>query len=326
MYDPYADQIKRLKQQIHENESLLDDPELKDLALSEIENLKLQIKELEKLQKNLQTKDSDQTNNFKEVILELRGGAGGEEAKIWAHDLLRMYVKFFEDKKIDYTFVDDLVLKAKGTIQLDIPVFETQEDIKSQNLTFETVSLPLYEALRYETGVHRVQRIPVTEAQGRIHTSTASVAVLPVFKNNQMQIKEEDLEWQFMRASGAGGQSVNKTNSAVRLTHKPTGIVVVSRQERKQFQNRDIALQLLKAKLWEIELEKKQNKLSNIRKQIGQNKRSEKIKTYNFPQNRVTDHRLPKNWFNLENILNGEIQELLSFEIAYFKFLQNEQQ
>ena len=147
----------------------------------------------------------------------------------------------------------------------------------------------------------------MTESQGRIHTSTASVAVLPEIHPKAIELKDEDLDWQFMRSSGAGGQSVNKTSSAVRLTHQPSGIVVVARSERKQLQNRQIALELLRAKLWEIEEEKRQQLLGNARENIGRNMRAEKIKTYNFPQNRVTDHRIKQSWFNLSEILDGEL-------------------
>ena len=168
-----------------------------------------------------------------------------------------------------------------------------------------------YQIFKYESGVHRVQRVPETESQGRIHTSTASVAVLPEIQQNAVEIRDEDLDWQFMRAGGAGGQSVNKTSSAVRLTHVPSGIVVTSSRERKQAQNRQIALELLRSQLWEIEEEKKMAKLGKARSAIGRNMRAEKIRTYNYPQNRVTDHRINESWYNLESLVDGDLEKVL---------------
>jgi peptide chain release factor 1 len=178
--------------------------------------------------------------------------------------------------------------------------------------TEATERLSPFELFRYESGVHRVQRIPTTESQGRIHTSTASVAVLPEVHAQAIEIRDEDLEWSFMRAGGAGGQSVNKTSSAVRLVHKPSGIVTNARQERKQFQNRQIALELLRAELWQIEEDKKAAELGEARSNIGRNMRAEKIKTYNYPQNRVTDHRIHQSWHDLENILDGGLDKVIS--------------
>jgi len=178
--------------------------------------------------------------------------------------------------------------------------------------TGETELLSAYKLFRYDSGVHRVQRVPSTEAAGRIHTSTASVAVLPEVTAAAVEIKEEDLEWSFMRAGGAGGQSVNKTSSAVRLVHKPSGLVVNARTERKQAQNRQIALELLRAQLWQIEEDKKMAEIDEARSNIGRNMRAEKIKTYNYPQSRVTDHRIHQSWYNLEGILEGDLDELIA--------------
>lgn len=221
---------------------------------------------------------------FNAVILEVRPGVGGDEAKIWAGDLLRMYSRFAEMKNWKLEEIDDGVMKIKGK--------------------------GVYERMKWETGVHRVQRVPETEAQGRIHTSTASVVVLPEVTEKEIEIREDDLGWEFTRGGGHGGQNVNKVATAVRLTHKPTGIVVQSRQERFQEQNRKIALELLRAQLWEREDERKRLETSNQRLAIGRSMRSEKIRTYNYPQNRVTDHRLKKSWYKLDKIIEGDLFDL----------------
>lgn len=232
--------------------------------------------------------------------MEVRSGAGGDEAKIWGNDLIRMYIRFIEMHRLKVVYIDDMVIKVSGKTT-DFP--ELHKDGKNY--------ITAYELFRYESGVHRVQRVPATEAQGRIHTSTASIAVLPEIHSKEIEIRDEDLDWQFMRSSGAGGQSVNKTSSAARLIHKPTGIAVVSRQEKKQEQNRKIALDLLRAQLWEIEEEKKQKELGLARSAIGRAQRAEKIRTYNFPQNRITDHRTKQSWYDLPNIMEGYMDKLM---------------
>lgn len=237
--------------------------------------------EWKKLQENKPAENLD----FKVVIMEVRQGVGGDEAKIWAEDLLRMYTRFAESRKWKVEVLDEGVIKIKGE--------------------------GAYEALRYETGVHRVQRVPTTEKAGRIHTSTASVVVLPEVPETVIDIKDNDLEWQFTTGGGHGGQNVNKVATAVRLTHKPTGIVTTARQERSQEQNRKIALSLLRSQLWEIEEEKNRVQVTGYRSQIGRSMRSEKIRTYNYPQNRVTDHRINQSWHQLDAILDGQMQELL---------------
>jgi len=220
------------------------------------------------------------------AIIEVRGAAGGDEAKIWADDLFRMYLHFAEKQGWEIKNMGQRTLKVKG------------KDV--------------YEILKNEAGVHRVQRIPTTERHGRIHTSTATVAVLPEITENQIKINPQDLEWQFYRASSKGGQNVQKVSSAVRLIHRPTGLVVTCEQERFQEQNRKIALELLRAKIWQREEEKKQSELSSLRREaVGQGMRSEKIRTYNYPQNRVTDHRMKKSWHNLDSILNGELKKII---------------
>jgi len=217
--------------------------------------------------------------------LEIRSAAGGDEAKIWAEDLFRMYFRFAEKQNWQAQVIDSSVLKIKG------------------NNAFET--------LRNEAGVHRVQRVPKTERYGRIHTSTATVAVLPQIDESQIKTRPEDLDWQFYRASSQGGQNVQKVSSAVRLIHKPTNTVVTCEQERTQEQNRQIALQLLRTKLWEKEELKKEATISGYRSSIGRGMRAEKIRTYNFAQDRITDHRIKKSFHNLENILNGNLNKIL---------------
>lgn len=237
--------------------------------------------EWKKLQENKPAENLD----FKVVIMEVRQGVGGDEAKIWAEDLLRMYSRYAVNKSWRVEELEDGVIKIKGD--------------------------GAYDALRYETGVHRVQRVPTTEKAGRIHTSTASVVVLPEVPETVIDIKDNDLEWQFTTGGGHGGQNVNKVATAVRLTHKPTGIVTTARQERSQEQNRKIALSLLRSQLWEIEEEKNKAQVTGYRSQIGRSMRSEKIRTYNYPQNRVTDHRINQSWHQLDAILDGQMQELL---------------
>lgn len=221
-----------------------------------------------------------------EVIIEIRPAAGGREAEIWADDLIRMYSRF----AISAGF--RLLPLAQGVIKITGP--------------------DIYKILKFEAGVHRVQRVPETERRGRIHTSTATVAVLPFIAENQIYIRPEDCEWQFFRASSQGGQNVQKVSSAVRLIHKPTGIVVTSQAERDQWQNRQLALSLLRSKLWEEAEEKKKEVQKKARSVIGRGMRAEKIRTYNFPQNRVTDHRLGKSFHNLESILDGQLMKIIN--------------
>ncbi|GIW67392.1 MAG: hypothetical protein KatS3mg096_260 [Candidatus Parcubacteria bacterium] len=238
------------------------------------------------------------------IYLEIRAGVGGEEAALFARDLWRMYLKFFEKNKFKIKILDLNETDLGG--------------IKS--LTAEITGNKAYDLLKQEAGVHRVQRIPVTEKSGRIHTSTASVAILPKLNLPQIQIKESDIEISFFRAGGPGGQNVNKVETAVRILHKPTGIVVSCQTERSQQRNREIALELLKNKIWELEQQKIYGNLTEERrKQIGSQERAEKIRTYNFPQNRVTDHRLNKSWHNLEDIMNGNLDPILK---AFHKELQ----
>lgn len=218
------------------------------------------------------------------AILEFRPGPGGEEAKIWAEDLLRMYTRYANLNGWKVAEVSETAIRIKGA--------------------------DVFTKLQYEAGTHRVQRIPTTERQGRIHTSTATVAVLPEIPESDIVIRNEDLEWDFHRAGGHGGQNVNKVSSAVRLRHKPTGIVVSCSNERDQFQNRQVALSMLRGKLWEAEEIKKAQTLSDSRSVIGKGMRAEKVRTYNYPQNRVTDHRINKSWHNLDDIVEGKMGKI----------------
>lgn len=223
--------------------------------------------------------------NPNSVILEIRGAAGGDEAKIWADDLARMYSRFALSQNWKIESLGPGVIKIGGQ--------------------------GVFEKLKFEAGVHRVQRIPETERRGRLHTSTATVAVLPEIPETQIFINPSDIEMQVFRASSHGGQNVQKVSSAVRIIHKPTGLVVSCQTERDQWQNRQLAMSMLRSKLWELEEERKRLQLSDLRQVIGRGMRAEKIRTYNFPQDRVTDHRLNKSWKHLEEILDGKLEPLL---------------
>ena len=211
------------------------------------------------------------------VIIEALPGAGGEEAKLWAKELLLSYIKFAQRKGFKFSYLEDNVVKISGERAFDL--------------------------YKNETGVHRVQRIPTTERRGRIHTSTAVIVVLPQINEREVRINPGELDWQFFRAGGKGGQNVNKVSTAVRLTHKPTGLVVTSSRERYQEANRKIALGLLASKLYQLEKERKKGMMHSYVKDVGTGERAEKIRTYNFPQNRLTDHRLGKSFHNLEEII-----------------------
>jgi len=308
MYNPYQAQIEQLEQQLAESKAMLLDPEFKELAQVEIDKLETELAALRTATDQFTSSTQDDSDSFvdatqsKSCTLEFRGGAGGDEAKLWSDDLKRMYMRFAEQNNLKVAVIDDSIIKLSGRVEIKI---------KDKDGVETTQILTAYQLLRYESGVHRVQRVPTTEAQGRIHTSTATVAVLPEVHQSAIKIMPDDLVWQFMRSSGAGGQSVNKTSSAVRLTHTPSGIVVTARNERKQAQNREIALDLLRAQLWQIEEDERLAQIGDARSAIGRAQRSEKIRTYNFPQNRVTDHRTKQSWHNLPVILDGSLLPML---------------
>ncbi len=225
--------------------------------------------------------------NNQTAYIEIRGATGGDEAKLWGADLLRMYSRFATKKNWKIEEIDENTVKIKGPNVFDL--------------------------LKNESGVHRVQRVPSTEKRGRIHTSTATVAVLPQIAETEIKINPDDLDWQFIRAGGHGGQNVNKVSTAVRLTHRPSGIMIVAREERFQQQNRLNAMALLRSRLWEAAEIEKEKTVAGYRSAIGRGMRSEKIRTYNFPQDRVTDHRIKKSWGNLDRIVDGDLEKVVEF-------------
>ncbi len=224
------------------------------------------------------------------AIMEFRPGPGGEEARIWAADLMRMYLRYAGISGWKTQAISDMAIRLRG--------------------------LQVFTKLQYEAGTHRVQRVPSTERAGRIHTSTATVAVLPEIPETDVIIRPEDIELEFYRSGGKGGQNVNKVSSAVRIRHKLTGIVVTCQTERDQYQNRQVALSMLRAKLWELEETKAAAALGAARSIIGRGMRAEKIRTYNFPQNRVTDHRIGKSWHNLDDIIEGKMGKITEALLA----------
>jgi len=218
------------------------------------------------------------------AIMEFRGGTGGDEAKLWANELMRMYTRYANILGWKVEQLSDSTIRIKGD--------------------------GAFTKLQYEAGTHRVQRVPTTERQGRIHTSTATIAVLPEILEQEVSIRNDELEWDFFRSGGKGGQNVNKVSSAVRLRHEPSGIIVQCQTERDQFQNRQVALSMLRSKLWELEEKKQEQAMGAARSVIGRGMRAEKIRTYNFPQDRVTDHRINKSFHNIEGIMDGKMQKI----------------
>ena len=297
-------EIENLSNQILENEKLLSstDPDIKTLATDEITALKAQKIQLENTLLNLNEEytPEEETNeaeiNPNIAILEIRAGTGGDEAGLFASDLYRMYSRYGE--RNNWKFEE---------------LFRSENESGGiKTLSAEIHGKNAFGLLKNESGVHRVQRIPTTESGGRIHTSTATVAVLPKLKKINVEIKDDDLEWAFFRAGGKGGQNVNKVSTAVRLTHKPTGIVIECQEERYQAKNREKALGILTSKLYQMMQDQQVKSVTDIRSnQVGTGDRSEKIRTYNFPQNRVTDHRIGKSWHNLSVIMLGEIGDML---------------
>ena len=295
-------EYKKNKQAIEDSLALLDeetDEEMKELAKEELNEAKANVAELEdKLKILLLPKDP---NDDKNVIVEIRAGAGGEEAALFAAEIYRMYVHYAESRrwKVETLEADETGIGGMKSVD------------------FMVTGAGAYSVLKYESGVHRVQRVPETESQGRIQTSTCTVAVMPEAEEVDIQIDEKDIRIDVMRASGNGGQCVNTTDSAVRLTHYPTGIVIYSQTEKSQLQNKEKAFALLRSKLYDLELQKKQDAESEARRsQIGTGDRSEKIRTYNFPQGRVTDHRINLTLYKLDKIMNGDIQEIIDACIA----------
>ena len=295
-------EYKECKQAIEDSLEMLEeesDEEMRELAKEELNDNKKRVEELEQeLKILLLPKDP---NDEKNVIVEIRAGAGGDEAALFAAEIYRMYMHYAESQRWKVELVECEEIGIGGM----------------KNVTFMIDGKGAYSKMKYESGVHRVQRVPETESGGRIHTSTITVAVMPEAEDVDIQIDEKDIRIDVMRASGNGGQCVNTTDSAVRLTHYPTGIVIYSQTEKSQLQNKEKAFRLLRSKLYELELEKQHSAEAEARRsQIGTGDRSEKIRTYNFPQGRVTDHRIGLTLYKLDKIMNGDIQEIIDACIA----------
>lgn len=279
-----------------ELEALAADPSMKEMAEEEMKEHDLSMAALLAQMDEILAKDIEEEEFPNEVILEVRAGAGGDEAALFAEDLAHMYSRYAEREGFSMRTVDESKTPLGGY----------------KNASYELRGKDIYRKLRFETGVHRIQRVPATEKSGRIHTSTASVAVLPIRKKVKFEINPADLDMEFSRAGGAGGQNVNKVESAVRLIHKPTGLDVRSTSERSQLANREKALQILTAKIAQLKEEEEAKKYADVRKnQIGTADRSEKIRTYNVLQDRVTDHRIKESWHNIEGIFDGNIGSIL---------------
>ena len=294
-YREYKQTINNRK----EAEEMMNDSELKELAEEEYYSSK---EKLEKIEEELKVllipKDP---NDDKSVICEIRGGAGGEEAALFAGTLFRMYSMYAERKHWKIEILNENETELGGY----------------KEISFMVTGKGAYSRLKFESGVHRVQRVPDTESSGRIHTSAATVAVLPVVEDVEIDINPADIKMEVFRASGAGGQHINKTSSAVRLIHIPTGMVAECQTQRSQVQNREYAMNLLKSRLYEIEKNKQDSEIANARKsQVGSGDRSEKIRTYNYPQGRITDHRIGMSVYQFENFLNGDLDEMIDNLIA----------
>ncbi len=281
-------------QEMQDAQELMKDPEMKDFCQETYQEAKAQSEALqEKLKILLLPKDP---NDEKSVIVEIRGGVGGEESALFAHSLFRMYSMYAAQKGWQIELMNYNETELGGVKEAD----------------FVINGRGAYSRMKYESGVHRVQRVPETESGGRVHTSTATVAVLPEMEEVDVQIDPADIEMQVFRASGAGGQHVNKTSSAVRLIHKPSGIVVACQEERSQLQNREKCMRMLASKLYEIEEERKNSQVTGLRRsQVGTGMRNERIRTYNFPQGRVTDHRVGLTLYKIDAIMDGAIDEII---------------
>jgi len=295
-------QFRKAKQELREARQLRDDPELGEMVGEEIEHLEGEIEALEnEIKRLLLPKDP---RDGKDVIVEIRAGAGGDEAGIWAGDLFRMYSRYAEERRWKLEVIDINETGVGGY----------------KSIVFEIHGKDVFSRMKYESGTHRVQRVPATESQGRIHTSTATVAVLAEVDDVDFVLDMNEVRRDTFRASGAGGQHVNKTDSAIRLTHIPTGLVVECQDQRSQHQNMAKAVEILKARLYEMELQKQIAEQDEARRlQVGTGDRSEKIRTYNYKENRITDHRINLTKYNLERAMDGEIDEFIDELATYYE-------
>ena len=296
LMEEYENYLKCEKDYCDANEMLKSetDPDMREMLKEESLSSKEKMDEsVEKLKILMLPKDE---NDSKNVILEIRGGAGGEESALFAHSLLRMYQMYCDSHKFKMEIMNIEETELGG-------IKEVQAMIKGKNV---------YSRFKYESGVHRVQRVPETESQGRVHTSTATVAILPEMEDTDVEINDKDIRIDLFRSSGAGGQHINKTESAIRITHFPTGIVVSCQDERSQTQNKEKAFAMLRAKIYDYYQQQKEAEYRQNRKsQVGTGDRSERIRTYNFPQGRVTDHRIGLSLYNIENFMNGDLDEMI---------------
>jgi len=292
-------EYKKAKSDFEQAREMLNDKELRDLAEAETAELREKIPQIEEeLKVLLIPKDPDDDKN---IICEIRAGAGGEEAALFAGTLFRMYSMYADLKHWKVDILNENETGLGGY----------------KEITFMITGKGVYSRLKFESGVHRVQRVPDTESSGRIHTSTATVAVLPVVEDVEIELNPADIRMEVYRASGAGGQHINKTSSAVRLIHEPTGIIAECQTERSQLQNREYAMRMLSSRIYEMEKQKRDSELANERKsQVGSGDRSEKVRTYNYPQGRITDHRIGYSIYQMENFLNGSLDEMIDNLIA----------
>ncbi|MEG0826331.1 MAG: peptide chain release factor 1 [Bacilli bacterium] len=287
-------QYKKILKEIEDTKEMTKEPEFAEIAKEELEKLNTEKTSIEnEIDLILLPKDP---NDGKNVIIEIRGAAGGDEANIFAGDLFRMYTRYIERKNWKYEVLNEERGEAGGYSQIE----------------FKVKGKDVYGKLKYESGAHRVQRVPETETQGRVHTSTATVLVMPEAEEVELEIKAEDIRVDIFRSGGCGGQGVNTTDSAVRITHMPSGLVVTCQNERSQIQNKEVCMQMLRTRLYEKQLREQEEALGNERKsKIGTGDRSEKIRTYNYPQNRVTDHRITLTIKQLDRIMEGAIDEII---------------